>query len=314
MVIEKIAVLGGGTMGHGIAHTFSRFGYDVNIYEPFDAVREHIIEKVWDELNFLVDEAYITKEEAQSAVDHLHLFSDLQSAVADADYILEACPENLNLKQSLFAQLEQYCKPTAVFSSNTSSLKLGDITANLSPAGKARSMICHWYNPPYLLPIAELSKFGNMNEELFQAVYELYVKCEKQPVRVLKDIPGMVANRLLHAQAREAFYLAEIGAAEKEDLDKALKYGPSFRNATTGMLEVADMGGLDIWLAAEDNLFSALCNSDKASESLRSQVAQGRLGVKNGKGFYEYSDEQKAKAQREFYKRLLIQLRASKNY
>ena len=91
-------------------------------------------------------------------------------------------------------------------------------------------------------------------------------------------------------------------------------HGPSFRNATTGMLEVADMGGLDIWLAAEGNLFGALCNSDKASESLRSQVAQGRLGIKNGKGFYEYSDEQKAKAQREFYKRLLIQLRASKNY
>ena len=90
--------------------------------------------------------------------------------------------------------------------------------------------------------------------------------CGKQPVRVLKGIPGMVANRILHAQARECFYLAEIEAALPEDIDKALKYGPCFRNATTGMLEVADMGGIDVWLAAEDNMFPALCNSERACD------------------------------------------------
>ena len=124
----------------------------------------------------------------------------------------------------------------------------------------------------------------------------------------------MVANRLLHAQAREVFYLLEIGAAEKEDLDRALLYGPCFRNATTGMLEVADMGGLDIWLAAEDNLFGALCNSDRASDAMRRQVEQGRLGIKTGGGFYDYSEEDRQRIQEDFYRRLLIQLKASSQY
>ncbi len=233
--------------------------------------------------------------------------------------------------------------------------------AILASERQDRCMVSHWYNPAYLIPIAELSKFGNMPEEVFQEVYDLYVACEKQPVRVLKDITGMVANRILHAQARECFYLAEIGAALPEDIDKALKYGPCFRNATTGMLEVADMGGLDVWLAAEDNMFPALCNADKACDAMRKLVpcfrnattgmlevadmggldvwlaaednmfpalcnadkacdamrklvAEGKIGIKSGQGFFDYPEEVRAKAQDEFYKRLIVQLKASKYY
>ena len=145
-------------------------------------------------------------------------------------------------------------------------------------------------------------------------VYDLYVACEKQPVRVLKDIAGMVANRILHAQARECFYLAEIGAASPEDIDKALKYGPCFRNATTGMLEVADMGVLDIWLATEDNMFPVLCNGDQACSAMRELVEAGHLGIKTGQGFFSYPEEQRAQTQTEFYKRLIVQLKASKAY
>lgn len=186
--------------------------------------------------------------------------------------------------------------------------------AILASERQDRCMVSHWYNPAYLIPIAELSKFGNMPEEVFQEVYDLYVACEKQPVRVLKDITGMVANRILHAQARECFYLAEIGAALPEDIDKALKYGPCFRNATTGMLEVADMGGLDVWLAAEDNMFPALCNADKACDAMRKLVTEGKIGIKSGQGFFDYPEEVRAKARDEFYKRLIVQLKASKYY
>lgn len=313
-MIKTITVLGAGTMGHGIAHTFSRHGYQVNLYEPFDSVRESAPQKIREELQFMVDEGCITAADRDTGIRNITMFATLEDAARDADYVIEACPEKMELKRQLFAQLDAVCKPTAIFATNTSSLKLSEMIRDLPPERQARCMVSHWYNPAYLIPIAELSKFGNMAEEVFQEVYDLYVACEKQPVRVLKDIPGMVANRILHAQARECFYLAESGAASPEDIDKALKYGPCFRNATTGMLEVADMGGLDVWLAAEDNMFPALCNSDTACDTMRKLVSQGNLGLKSGKGFFTYPEDTADSAQNAFYKRLVVQLKASLQY
>lgn len=313
-MIQTISVIGAGTMGHGIAHVFSRHGYKVSLYEPFDAVRETAMQKIREELQFMVDEDYITAAEMEHAIQNITLHSDLNEAAKDADYVIEACPEKMELKQELFRQLDQICPAHTVFATNTSSLKLSEMTQDLPEERRKRCMVSHWYNPAYLLPIAELSKFGNMDEAVFNEVYDLYVKCGKQPVCVLKDITGMVANRLLHAQAREAFHLVEIGAATAEDVDKALKYGPCFRNATTGMLEVADMGGLDVWLTGEDNMLPALDNSTKACGAMRELVAAGHLGIKTGKGFFEYPEERRAQMQTDFYRRLIVQLKASKHY
>ena len=199
-MIQTIAVLGAGTMGHGIAHTFSRHGYQVNLYEPFDAVRESAPQKIREELQFMVDEGYITEADRDNGIRNITMYASLEDTARDADYVIEACPEKMELKQKLFSQLDAVCKPTAVFATNTSSLKLSEMIAHLPPERQARCMVSHWYNPAYLIPIAELSKFGNMPEDVFQEVYDLYVACEKQPVRVLKDITGMVANRILHAQ------------------------------------------------------------------------------------------------------------------
>ena len=175
-------------------------------------------------------------------------------------------------------------------------------------------MICHWYNPSHLIPIIELSYFGNMPEEIFSDIYNLYLSVEKQPISVKKDISGMIANRILHALAREIFYLMEIGAASPEDIEKALKYGPGFRSATTGILESADLGGLDIWCTVEDNLFEELNNSKKASSLLREKVKNGKLGLKTEEGFFKYSKHTKEKIKKDFFRRLMIQLKASKNY
>ena len=313
-MIRNITILGAGTMGRGIAHTFARHGYPVRLYEPFDAVRKAAPGLIEDELGFLVREDCLTAAQAKEALGRITLCADLADAAQNADYVLEVCPEQLELKKSLFVQLDRVCRPDTIFATNTSSLRLFDVIADLPPQRQGKCMVCHWYNPPYLLPIAELSKFGNMSEENFCQVKELYTNCGKRVISVLKDIPGMVANRLLHAQAREAFHLMEIGAASPEDIDCALMYGPCFRNATTGMLRVADMGGLDVWLAAEDNLLPALDNSGHACDALRRRVEQGDLGVKNGKGFYDYPEEERARITEDFYRRLLIQLRASEQY
>ncbi len=313
-MVKNISVLGAGTMGHGIANVFAMNGYKVNLYEKYESVRNSAMEKIKDELKFMVSENYIPESQISDTLSNITLFSDLAEAVQDADYLIEATPEILELKQNLFKELDELCPKKTIFASNTSSLPLKDIMALMSDERKTRTMICHWYNPAHLLPITELSYFGNMDDELFNEVYELYCNLGKKPVKVLKDIPGLIANRMLHALAREVFTLIEIGAASPEDIDKALKFGPGFRSATTGMLEVADMGGLDIWCTVEDGLFKELNNSDKASNMLRSKVKEGKLGLKTGEGFYKYSDDVKSKVQTEFYKRLIIQLKASSNY
>ena len=313
-MIQNITVLGAGTMGHAIANVFAMHGYKVNLYESFDPVHETVKDRICEELEFMVKEDYIVPEKISETLDNIVLFSDLQEAAKDADYVIEATPENLELKQSLFSRLDEICPEHTIFASNTSSLPLSDMTAKLPDSRKAKTMVCHWYNPGHLIPIAELSCFGNMSEEDFNAVYELYVKAEKQPVKILKDVPGLIANRMLHALAREVFTLIEQGVASAEDIDKALKFGPGFRSATTGMLEVADMGGLDIWCTVEDNLFPELNNSDRACDMMRKNVEKGNLGLKTGKGFFEYSQDEKSKVQNEFNKRLITQLKASKNY
>lgn len=313
-MITKVAVLGAGTMGHSIANNFASHGIEVNLYESFENVRATVKERIKGELEVMVAEKYFTEDVIEKTMDHIHLYAELEPAVRDVDFVIEATPELINLKRELFGQLDQYCKPETILASNTSSLKLSDMTSVVSEERKAKVMIAHCYNPAHLIPIIELSYFGNMTQKDYNKVKELFEYCEKVPVKVLKDVTGMVANRLLHAQARECFYLIDQGIAEPEDVDKALMSGPCFRNATTGMLECADMGGLDVWYAAEKNFFPDLSDAKEPSETMWELVERGNYGYKTGKGFYEYPKETKEQVMKDFNRRLIVQLKACRNY
>ena len=313
-MIKNIAVLGAGTMGHGIAEFFAMNGYPVNLYEPYEPMRESCLSTIKGELEFLAENELIQAEEVQESLERITLFADLASAVTDADYVIEATREDLALKQDLFADLEKYTKPEAILASNTSSLALNKMIEKVSDSKKTKCMVCHWYNPAHLMPLVELSFFGNMEEETFKEVEELYDKAGKQTCRVLKDVPGLVANRIQQGVAREAFSLIEQGIASPKDIDKALKFGPAFRYATTGQLEVADMGGLDIWCTVGDNLLADMDNRKEANPVLRAKVEEGKLGMKNGEGFFQYPADKVTEIKNAFNKKLIIQLKASKNY
>lgn len=293
-MLKNISVVGGGTMGHTIALTFLMHGFSVQLCEPVDAVRADAPHRIGSALTQLVGAGVVPPARVGESLARLSLHAQLAPAVQNADYVIEAVPEKLALKQSLFEQLDALCPPHAILASNTSSLKLDDMAARVSGMRRAKMMICHWYNPGHLIPVAELSAFGNMSEQDFEAVYALYVAVGKQPVKVLRDIPGLVANRLLHAMVREAMHLAETGVAAPEDIDRALRYGPGFRGAVAGPFEQADLGGLDVWCAAEDNFLPHLDTAAKASPLLREKVEAGKLGVKTGEGFYEYPRPQQA--------------------
>lgn len=313
-MIKKIAVLGAGTMGHGIAETFAMFGYPVNLFETSEKMRNSVKDIIRAELDFAAENGLVEKSEVNGILDNITLYDDLRSAVEDVDYVIEATPEIIELKQSLFKEIDGYCKKETIFASNTSSLALNEMMKTVSEDRKEKMMVCHWYNPAHLMPIAELSFFGNMKEETFKEVEKLYNNVGKQTVKVLKDVPGLVANRIQQGVAREVFSLIEMGVALPEDIDKALKFGPAFRYATTGQLEVADMGGLDIWCTVGDNLLSVMDNRKEANPILRQKVSEGKLGLKSGEGFFEYPAEKISDIKNDFNKKLIIQLKTSKNY
>ena len=304
-MIKKVAILGAGTMGHGIAESFARFGYDVNLYDINAAALEKAKEFIQQELELFVEENFMSRTEIPAILARIKTFTDLQQAVMDREYVLECAPENMELKQNLFRQLDELCPQHTILASNTSSLPLGEMMALVSEDRKQRMLVNHMFNPAHLIPLVELSFFGNMPEEIYQEVEALYLSIQKQPVRVVKDVPGLVANRIMQGVAREVFSLVEQGVADAADIDRALKFGPAFRYATTGQLEVSDFGGLDIWCIVGDNLLKAMDNSQCANKLLRQKVSEGKLGVKSGEGFYHYDADQVAAIKKNFMKKLI---------
>lgn len=313
-MLKKIAVLGAGTMGHGIAESFAMYGYEVNLYEADEHIRSNVKNYIKEELLLLAEEEVVEPHDIPIILDRINLFSDLKETVGDRDYIVEAVPEILNLKQNLFEELDNFCPEHTILTSNTSSLKLEDMMLKVSPQRKKLMMVNHWYNPAHIIPIAELSYFGNMPKEIFNSVEQLYLSIGKQTVKVLKDVPGLVANRIQQGIAREVFSLIEMGIASPEDIDKALKFGPAFRYATTGQLEIADFGGLDIWCIVGDNLLSIMDNSQQANNLLRNKVQEGKLGLKTGEGFYNYKGPNAENIKKRYIKKLIHQLKASEYY
>ncbi len=313
-MIRQIAVIGAGTMGHSIAENFAIYGFSVSLFDTSREILDKAHGLMEKELQLLEGEGLLNGKAVGEVISNITLYDDLNACAQDADYVIEAVPENLALKQDLFRQLDGCCREEAIFASNTSSLILADIMAHLPDQRKQRTMICHWYNPALLMPIAELSFFGNMPEPVYTEVEKLYQSINKQVVKVLKEVPGLVANRIQQAVAREVFSLMEMEVASPEDIDRALTFGPAFRYATTGQLQVADFGGLDIWCTVGDNLLPEIDNSSRANQVLRAKVRQGELGFKTGKGFFDYCPEDRDRLREAYTRKLIHQLKASQFY
>ena len=313
-MIKIIAVLGAGTMGHGIAEVFAMNNFQVNLYEISNERRNSVKEVIKKELEFLEENKYIDKDKIKNTLNNIFLYSDLKAAVENADFVIEVTPEKLELKQELFKNLSEFTKKETILASNTSSLSLMEMIKFVPEEKKKYCMVNHWYNPAHLMPLVELSYFGNMPEKIFIEIEKIYKKANKITIRVLKDIPGLIANRIQQGVAREVFSLMEMEVASYKDIDKALMFGPAFRYATTGQLEIADMGGIDIWYTVGNNLLKVMDNSQCANKLLKEKVEMNKLGIKTGEGFFKYNKDDIERINNNFYKKLLLQLKVSKNY
>ncbi|MEK4013369.1 3-hydroxyacyl-CoA dehydrogenase family protein [Peribacillus sp. FSL M8-0224] len=287
-MIKKIAIIGSGVMGSGIAQSFAVSGYFVTINDIKEELLYHAQNRISENLSLLIEEGALTDREKQGALANITYSVDLEGAVRDADFIIEAIPEVIELKLNLYQQLEEIIKPDAIIASNTSTFPISQLMEKASFA--ERMVITHFFNPGHLVPLVEIVQHDETKPEIVKTTMDLMRKIGKSPILLKKEIAGFIANRLQTALMREAFYLLKEGVADAEDIDTAITAGPGFRWAFTGPIEIADFGGLDTWQRVFDNVSPVLDQSKEAPDLIRDLVAEGKLGTKSGEGIFTYEE------------------------
>lgn len=287
-MIKKIAIIGSGVMGSGIAQSFAVSGYFVTINDIKEELLYLAQNRISENLSLLMEEGALTDREKQGALANITYSVDLEGAVRDADFIIEAIPEVIELKLNLYQQLEEIIKPDAIVASNTSTFPISQLMEKASFA--ERMVITHFFNPGHLVPLVEIVQHDETKPEIVKTTMDLMRKIGKSPILLKKEIAGFIANRLQTALMREAFYLLKEGVADAEDIDTAITAGPGFRWAFTGPIEIADFGGLDTWQRVFDNVSPVLDQSKEAPDLIRDLVAEGKLGTKSGEGIFTYEE------------------------
>lgn len=285
--IKKIAVAGAGTMGSGIAQVFAQRGYKVVVTDVSEKYLENAKKIILINQSRLIEENIMTQAEAEDAMKNLSFTTD-KKAFFDADVIIEAIIEKMGIKQDFWKEVEEIVKEDAILATNTSGLSITEICQKVKNKGRFVGM--HWWNPPYIIPLIELIKGDETADETIRVLAELVEKIGKESVVVLKDVNGFIGNRIQFAVFREALKIVEDGIATVEDVDKAMKYGPGFRYPVLGPFETADLGGLDTFYYISSYLFNKLSNAKKPTPLQQELMDNKNLGVKSGKGFYDYSD------------------------
>ena len=283
-MMEKIAIIGAGLMGHGLALVFAVGGHDVAITDPFPDVRNSVKERIAATLESLGRD--------RSSLDRITVVPSLAEAVKDADIVIEATPEKLELKQQIFAELEASAPPKALLCSNTSVIPIGRIAAHVT--SRHRVLGTHWWNPPYLVPLVEVIEAEGTDTAAVNHMISLLTKLGKVAVHVRKDVPGFVGNRLQHALWREAISLVENGVCDAETVDLVVKNSFGLRLPVLGPLENADLVGTDLTLDIHNQVLSDLEDSHSPSPLLVKMVQEGRLGFKSGQGFMPWTEEKKS--------------------
>jgi 3-hydroxybutyryl-CoA dehydrogenase len=287
--IKRIAVVGAGLMGHGIALEFAACGYDVRLHDRDGAQLERARAGITDGLRQLGEIDRAPAAGLAAAPDRIVMDTDLKSAVVDTDLVIEAVTEDLDVKRALFRDLDRWAAPHAILASNTSTFLPSDLAA--ATQRPDRVLVTHYFHPPYLLPLVELVRGELTTDDTVETMRDLYRHLGKAPAVVQKEVPGFVGNRLHMALYREALAIVAAGIASPQDVDTIVKTGFGRKLGIAGPFELSDASGLDVFLAVTERLFPQIDASSEVSPLLRDRVARGELGVKSGSGFYHWTPE-----------------------
>ena len=280
--MKKIVVIGGGTMGLDIAQVFAKKGFDVVVRDINDDIIKASEGRLNKGLDKLVSKGKMDEAKKADILAHMTFTTDLNMA-ADADLVVEAAIENLDIKKSIFAELDKICKPETILATNTSSISITAIAAATKRPDKFIGM--HFFNPATVMKLVEVIRGAHTSDETYKAVADLSVEIGKEPVEV-NEAPGFVVNKILIPMINEAADLLYTGVASAEGIDTAMKLGA---NHPMGPLALGDLIGLDVCLAIMDVLYNETHDPKyRASLLMRKMVRAGKLGRKTGVGFYDY--------------------------
>lgn len=286
--MENIAVIGAGTMGNGIAHVFAQNGYKVNLIDISTEALDKAFKTIEKNLDRMLSKEKITTETKEKTLSNLHKITNLKEGVSDADLVVEAATENMDIKLSIFKQMDQFAPANCILSTNTSSISITKIAAVTKRADKVIGM--HFMNPVPVMKLVEVIKGYSTSNETLQTIMELSKIIGKVPVEV-NDFPGFVANKILMPMINEAIITLHEGVAGVEEIDTVMKLGMAH---PMGPLQLADFIGLDVCLAILKVLQDGFGNPKYAPcPLLVNMVTAGKLGVKSGEGFYNWSDGSK---------------------
>lgn len=282
--MKNISVIGSGTMGNGIAHTFAQFGYQVNLIDINAQALEKALQTIAKNLDRQVAKGTISEDDRAATLGNINTFTDLQTGVSSADLVVEAATESLELKLKIFRDMDSFAPAHAILASNTSSISITHIASVTSRGAQVIGM--HFMNPVPVMKLVEVIRGYATSDETTAAIMELSSKLAKVPVEV-NDYPGFVANRILMPMINEAIITLFEGVAGVQEIDTVMKLGMAH---PMGPLQLADFIGLDVCLAILNVLHTGFGNPKYAPcPLLVNMVRAGKLGIKSGEGFYDYS-------------------------
>lgn len=289
IILEKITVIGTGLMGNSISLSIAWADFSVVIYGLNQAEIKKAEKDIQNDVEMLIENELIDFKKAEKIIDCITYSTNLENAVADATFIIEAVPENLEIKQELFSKIEKYCAKETIFASNSSSLTPTKISEYLHYP--ERFLGTHFWNPAHLIPLVEIIKGEKTDNSFIERANKLMLNINKKPILVNKEVVGFVGNRLQFAILREAQYLYEIGVASIKDIDQAVQLSIGRRLGVTGPFLSADLGGLDVFKSISDYTYADLSQETNANATINNLVKEGNLGEKSGKGYYNWDED-----------------------
>lgn len=290
--IDEVAVIGAGTMGHGIAQLCAQAGCKVKLYARRLTSLQKAIAQIRSNLEIFAEKGIISPDDVEPILSRIHTTADIAEAARKASLAVEAVPEDKKLKKEIFKKLDLLCPEGAILASTTSGLNIFEIASDIKR--QAGLIIIHFWNPPHIVPLVEMVRGPHTSDSTVDASMAMMARLGKKPVLLNRYIPGFIGVRLASAIYREAIHLLSSGVASAADIDAAVSESISFRLAIMGLLEVVDYGGLDVFSSVWDYMFKELDNSQTLPDFIKKMVEAGRLGLKTGDGFYDYSGRDRA--------------------